>query len=74
MARRLRISVDHDTCAGNAMCTVITPDVFRLDDKHKSSVANPEGDTEERVLEAARNCPVGAFPVADAETGKQLFP
>ena len=56
------------------MCTVITPNVFRLDDEHKSSVADPEGDTEERVLEAARNCPVAAITVADAKTGKQLFP
>jgi ferredoxin len=37
-------------------------------------VTNPDGDPEEKVLEAAENCPVSAITVADAETGETLFP
>ena len=74
MARQLRIRVDHNKCVGNAMCTSIAPHVFTLNDNRQSEAVNPTGDTEERVLEAAENCPVSAITVEDAATGEQLFP
>lgn len=74
MARKLRISVDHNVCVGNAMCTTIAPNVFALNEQRQSEMVNPEGDAEEKILEAAENCPVSAITVADTETGKQLFP
>jgi len=36
--------------------------------------AQPAGDSEEKILEAAENCPMSAIIVEDAETGEQLFP
>ena len=74
MARKLRISIDHDVCVGNAMCTTIAADVFQLNAERQSEVVDPAGDTEEQVLEAAENCPVSAITVADADSGEQLFP
>ncbi|HKF57160.1 MAG TPA: ferredoxin [Blastocatellia bacterium] len=74
MARKLRIRVDHATCVGNAMCEAITPKVFRLNDNRQSEAVDPAGDTVEKILEAAENCPVSAIFVEDAETGEQLFP
>ena len=74
MARKLRVWVDHQTCVGNAMCELIAPAVFRLNENRQSEVVNPEGDTEEKILEAAENCPVSAIFVEDAETGERLFP
>ena len=74
MARKLRVWVDHQTCVGNAMCESIAPSVFRLNENRQSEVVNPEGDTEEKILEAAENCPVSAIFVEDAETGERLFP
>ncbi len=56
------------------MCTNIATRVFALNDNLQSEVANPEGDPEEKVLEAAENCPVSAITVVDAETGDVLFP
>jgi ferredoxin len=56
------------------MCTSITPLVFSLNDNRQSEAVNPEGDTLEKVLEAAENCPVSAINVEDAETGEKLFP
>ena len=74
MARKLTITVDHDVCVGNDMCTNIATRVFALNDNLQSEVANPDGDPEEKVLEAAENCPVSAITVVDAETGDELFP
>lgn len=74
MARKLRISIDHDVCVGNAMCTTIAPDVFQLNAERQSEAVNPAGGTEEQVIEAAENCPVSAITVEDAESGEQLFP
>ena len=74
MARKLKVWVDHHVCVGNAMCESIAPKVFRLDDNRQSEVFDPNGDTVEKILEAAENCPVSAIFVEDAETGEQLFP
>jgi ferredoxin len=74
LARKLKVWVDHDTCVGNAMCEAIVPKVFRLNDNRQSEAVYPAGDTEERILEAAENCPVSAIFVEDAETGERLFP
>ena len=74
MARKLRVRVDHQACVGNAMCETIAAHTFRLNDDRQSEVVDPEGDSAERVLEAAENCPVSAILVEDAETGERLFP
>ena len=74
MARKLRISVDHNVCVGNSMCETLAPKVFVLNDDRQSEAVNPDGDTEENILEAAENCPVSAITVVDAETGETLFP
>jgi len=74
MARKLKISVDLNVCVGNAMCETFATNTFTLNEDRQSAVADPDGDPEETVLEAAENCPVSAITVKDAETGEQLFP
>jgi ferredoxin len=74
LTRKLRVWVDHRACVGNAMCEAIATKTFRLNDDRQSEVVNPEGDSVEKVLEAAENCPVSAIFVEDAETGERLFP
>jgi ferredoxin len=56
------------------MCETIAPRVFQLNTNRQSEAVNPAGDTEEKILEAAENCPVSAIFVEDAETGERLFP
>ena len=73
MARALRIRVDHNVCVGNAMCTTIAPKVFALNDDRQSEAVDAAGDSLEKVLKAAENCPVSAITVEDAETGERLF-
>ena len=74
MARKLRVWVNHELCVGNAMCEAIAPKVFRLNDNRQSEAVDPAADTEQKIIEAAENCPVSAIVVEDAETGERLFP
>jgi ferredoxin len=74
MARNLRIRVDHNVCVGNAMCETFASNVFRLNDNRQSEAVDPAADSEEKILEAAENCPVSAITVEDVDTGEQLFP
>ncbi len=74
MARKLRVWVDQQACVGNAMCESIASHTFRLNDNRQSEAVNPEGDSVEKILEAAENCPVSAIFVEDEETGERLFP
>ncbi len=74
MPRKLRVSVDHDICVGNAMCETYAPKVFVLNDDRQSTVADSNADTFENIMEAAQDCPVSAITVIDDETGETLFP
>lgn len=71
---KLRITVDHNICVGNAMCETFAPKVFVLNEDRQSEAVDPEADTEANILEAAENCPVSAITVVDEETGETLFP
>jgi ferredoxin len=72
--RKLRITVDHDLCMGNAQCVGLAPAVFQHDENRQSVVVDPAGASEELILKAASYCPTGAIEVFDAETGGRLFP
>jgi ferredoxin len=74
VARNVRVRVDHLLCVGNAMCETFAPNVFRLNDDRQSEAVDPAGDSVEKILEAAENCPMSAIIVEDADTGEQLFP
>lgn len=74
MDNRIRVWVDHTRCVGSTICTQIAPRVFALNENGQSTVVDLEGDTVERMQEAAEGCPLSAIVVEDAETGKRLFP
>ncbi len=74
MPRKLKITVDTNICVGNATCEIYAANTFALNDDRQSMVVSHDGDPEDKVLEAAENCPVSAITVADAETGETLFP
>jgi ferredoxin len=74
MGRMLRVWVDHSVCVGNGTCLTIAPRVFIHNADRQSEVADPAGNSEEKILEAAANCPVSAIHVEDAESGSRLFP
>jgi ferredoxin len=74
MEKKVRVRVDHNVCVGNAMCETIAPKVFVLNAQRQSEAVNPAGDTFEKIMDAAENCPVSAIIVEDEETGERLFP
>ena len=74
MARALKVWVDHSLCVGNGTCLTIAPRVFRHDANRQSEAFDPAADSEARILEAARNCPIAAINVEVAESGERLFP
>ena len=66
-----RVEIDSDLCSGFASCVDDAPEVFKLDDSGKATVLMPEtGD--ERALKAARDCPMAAISVFDAESGERV--
>ena len=68
-----RIEIDLITCVGFADCTRTAPGVFQLDElANQSSVVDRAGAEDEKVLEAARGCPVSAISLYD-ESGRLVF-
>jgi len=57
MARKVRVTVDHNVCVGNAMCETIAPKVFVLNEQRQSEAVNPEGDTVEKIWMQQRTVP-----------------
>lgn len=69
----MKISVDRTKCEGYAKCVQAAPKVFKLDAKMIAQVIDAKGDSDEKVLLAAKICPTKAITVEE-ETGKKLFP
>ena len=70
----MKITVDRTKCEGYAKCIQATPKVFKLDAKMIAEVIDPKGDTDEKILLAAKICPTKAISLEDERTGKKLFP
>lgn len=62
----MKVTVDPDLCQGHARCWQICPDVFALDDEGHASVAVADvpAALEQKVREAARNCPERAIAMS----------
>jgi ferredoxin len=70
----MKITVDRNKCEGYAKCIQATPKVFKLDAKMIAEVIDAKGDSDEKILLAAKICPTKAISLAEEETGKKLFP
>ena len=73
-ARKLSVAVDHGLCIGNAMRITIATKAFTLNDDRQAIPADVDADSAELIIDAAKNCPVAAILVADADSGERLFP
>jgi len=68
------ITVDLDKCISAGPCSIAAPLTFLLRDSDgKAIITDPDGDTLEAVMEAARSCPILAIIIKD-KTGLQIFP
>jgi ferredoxin len=70
----MKINVDRSKCEGYGKCVEVTPKVFKLDEKFISVVLDPKGDTDQKILFAARVCPTKAIILEEENSGKKIFP
>ncbi|HEX9443504.1 MAG TPA: ferredoxin [Candidatus Binatia bacterium] len=70
----MKITVEREKCEGYGKCVQAAPKVFKLDEKFISVVLDPKGDSDEKILLAARICPTKAIILEEEGTGKRVFP
>jgi ferredoxin len=70
----MKITVDRTKCEGYAKCVQATPKVFKLDKTMIAEVIDPKGETDEKILLAAKICPTKAISLEEEETGKKIYP
>ena len=63
----MKVIVDFDLCASNAVCMGIVPEIFEVRDDGFLYVLNenPGGEFDERLSEAVASCPNGAISLED---------
>ncbi len=68
------IIVDLNKCIAAGPCAIAAPGVFDIrPEDGKAIISNPNGDTLDKVLEAARCCPILAIVIKN-QAGQQIFP
>jgi len=70
----MKVKVDRNLCIGAASCVVIAPEVFELDNEMKAVVKSFSGVEDERIIDAAKSCPVLAIILEDEKSGEQIYP
>ena len=63
----MKVVVDFDECASNAVCMGIVPEVFEVRDDGYLYILNenPPKELRERLREAVNSCPTGAISIVD---------
>jgi len=68
------ITVDLHKCIAAGPCSLVSPEVFKLRDSDgKAEITNPDSDTIENIISAAKSCPIFAISIKDKEE-KQIYP
>lgn len=67
------VRVDGETCIGSGVCLGIAPGRFALRDGVSVPTAG-EVDTDQRITDAALNCPVEAISVHERASGARIAP
>jgi len=80
----MKVEVDGDKCLGFGSCVIVSPDVFRLDERPgrgvfqsraKLDVLDQTGGKDfENLMIAAQSCPTQAITIVDRKTGKRIYP
>jgi ferredoxin len=65
----MKIVVDYDECASNAVCMGIAPEVFEVRDDGYLYLLNehPGEELRDKVRQAANGCPTGAITIVEDE-------
>ena len=70
----MKVTVDRTKCEGYGKCVQAAPKVFKLDAKFIAEVIDANGDSDEKILLAAKICPTKAITLEEEGTSKKLFP
>lgn len=80
----VKVEVEADKCLGFGSCVIVSPDVFRLDERPGQGVFRSRakldvldeagGKDYENLLIAAQSCPTQAITIVDRKTGKRVYP
>lgn len=80
----LKVVVDEDKCLGFGSCVIVSPDVFRLDERPGKGVFRSNakldvldesgGKNLDNLRMAAQSCPTQAISIIDNKTGKRIYP
>jgi ferredoxin len=70
----MKITVDRAKCEGYAKCVQAAPKVFQLDKTMIAEVSDPQGESDDKILLAARICPTKAIALYEEVSGKKVFP
>ncbi len=80
----IKVEVDADKCLGFGSCVIVSPDVFRLDERPGQGVFRSRakldvldeagGKDYENLRIAAQSCPTQAITIVDRKTGKRIYP
>jgi ferredoxin len=71
---KFHILIDREKCIEDCLCTDRAPDVFEMDEDRKPVVVNSETKWPDNLVWVAKNCPVDAVTIIDAETGEKVWP
>jgi ferredoxin len=63
----VKVVVDWDVCASNAVCMGIVPEVFEVRDDGYLYILdeNPPEELRERLNQSVNSCPTGAITIVD---------
>jgi ferredoxin len=63
----MKVVVDFDACASNAVCMGIAPEVFEVRDDGYLYILNenPGEDLREKMRESVNGCPTGAISIVE---------
>ena len=63
----MKVTVDFDLCASNAVCMGIAPEIFEVRDDGYLYILNenPGAEFDERLREAVNSCPTGAISLGE---------
>ena len=70
----LKISIDYDECIGDGLCVEEAAETFELDDEEKAIVKEGSTDSRDKIIEAAKACPLDIITVEDKKTGEKIYP
>ena len=60
----MEIQIDVDRCMGSGNCAFWAPATFDINDENLAFVVDPEGDSEDKIRNAAEGCPTQAITLS----------